>query len=123
MRGGQRHGHHDAIVVIDFDAVDQSQIVDIDRNFGVKNVLERGDHLFIEVAAGCAGGHALGLGGEEALKIVALALELVGRRFLDRRARRRGYLIDFLDCELRFLVHPKILRVRSIPLSSAAISL
>jgi hypothetical protein len=63
---------------------------------------------------------------QEALEVVLLALELLPGGFvrrLDARARRGLDAVDFLDPEgLAFLVHPKILFVRSIPRSSAATS-
>jgi hypothetical protein len=39
----------------DIDAVDQPEIVDVDRNFGVVDFLERIDDRLVEVAADLAG--------------------------------------------------------------------
>ena len=83
------------------------------------------DHAFVERAAGRSGADGLRLLREEAFEIVALALELVGRALdiVDARAGRRRHAFHFLDRKaLAFLVHPKILLVRSMPLSSAAMS-
>jgi len=63
----------------------------------------------------------LGLLREEARQIVALALEGF-LHLLDARLGRRRDGVDFLDRDLAFLVHPKILVTRSIPFTSAAMS-
>src|SRR5690606_19939813 len=128
MRGGQRHHHRDVAVRADVDAVDEAEIVDVHRNLGIVDALERLDHAFVERAAGLGGVLRLRLLREEAFEIVALALELLVRRFLDRvldsSSGRSFDSVDFFHGEalVGFLDHPKILLVRSIPRSSAATS-
>jgi hypothetical protein len=122
VRGGQRHRHHHAAIISHIDAVDQPEVVDVDRNLGVEDIPQRRDHRLVEVAAGLARGNLGRLLLEEAFKVVALALQLVGRRLLNNGPWRRRYAFNFFDHEFGFLVHPKILLVRSIPRSSAAIS-
>ena len=124
MRRGQRHGHGHAAILGNVDTVDQAQVIDVDRDFRIENVLERGDHAFVDIAARFARSRPLRLFGQEAFQIVALALQLVGRSFGifhlgARRGRNAGY---FLDDEFGFLAHPKILRVLSMPRSRAAMS-
>ncbi len=112
-------------------AIDQAQIVDVDRNFRVENIAQRGNHAFVQIAARFAGGNAFWLGGKEAFQIVALAFQLFRCRF--------GCSFRRIDCVCHFrpgrlgdpvhrfgldrVCHPKILIVRSIPLTSAATSL
>src|SRR3546814_14066298 len=80
----------------------------------------------VKLAARLAGGEACGLCLEKPFGIVALALKLRDRGFRDcilhPCAARRRDRIDLFDGEFRFLVHPNILRVRSIPRMSAAMS-
>ena len=120
MRCRQRHGDGHIALVIDLDAVDQAQIVDIDRDFRVEDFLERSDHRFVEITARRACGHVFGLFLQEAFEIVALALHRRARRFFridsvldtgawrlgSQRIRRggRGNEITVL-----IVVHPKIL--------------
>src|SRR5690606_20789258 len=109
------------------DIVDEAEVVDVHRNFGVVDFLERVDHGFVAIAADRAGIGRRGLGGEEALQIVALALELRAHRFwrgldiLDARLRRRRDAFHFLDPN-SVLAHPKILSTRARPSISAATS-
>ena len=81
MRRRQRHVDHHVIVGGNFDAIDQPEIVDVHRNFGIVDLADRGNHRLVELAAGFASLHGFGLLLQEALEIVALALERLARRF------------------------------------------
>src|SRR5690606_5835904 len=128
VRSGERHHHFDVAVLAYLDAVDQPEIVDVHRDFGIVYALQRLDHAFIERAAGLGGVLRLRLLREEAFEIVALALELLVRGFLGRvveaRAGRRCDVIHFFNggALVGFLPRPNILLLRSTPRRSAATS-
>src|SRR5215217_7116911 len=118
MRRGQGHGDHSVAVLTDVDVVDQPELVDVDRDFRVVDRLERVDDGRLEVAAGPALPLLL-LAGEEAGKIVALALELRSHT----GARRRSDVRHFFRLDLALLVHhPKIRFTCSIPRTKASMS-
>ncbi|MCY1177395.1 hypothetical protein D9M73_177010 [compost metagenome] len=123
MRRGQRHGDDGMASLGDIDAVDEAEIVDVDRDFRVIDFLERRDHRLVQRAAGLARRIARWLLREKAFEIVALALERLAWRFLrrfDARARRLLDRADFLDFDP--VAHPKILVTRSMPRTNAATS-
>ena len=120
VRRRQRHGDGD-MAFMNVDAVDQAQVVDIDRDFRVVNVLQRVDHRFVQVAAGLARRLICGLLRQETVQIVALARGRVRR--LDTRPWRRVHRVHFLDHDLAFVGHPKIFLTRAIPRTSASTSL
>ena len=95
MRRRQRHGDGGVAVVVHLDAIDQAEVVDIDRDFRIENLAQGGDHVGLKVATLTADGRS-GLGGEEAFEIVAVARGF-GRsvgidRVLDTGAGRLGHV-------------------------------
>src|SRR3546814_12043930 len=70
------------------DAVDKAQIVDIHRDFGIVNLLERVDHRLVQRPARLTARNRRRRLREEAFEIIAFALERLGRT-LDARLGRR----------------------------------
>ena len=83
MRCGERHGDDDIALVIDFNAIDEAEIVDIDRDFRVVDFLECSDDRFLQLATGTARACAFGLLLQKSFQIVAFALQLLAWRFLN----------------------------------------
>ena len=100
------------------DAIDQAKIVDVDRDFGIENLLERGRSPLRNSAppGSPPGGSASGFCGKETFEVVALALEVfrLAHRILTRVRRapcggastRRP---TSSTADPAFFVHPKIL--------------
>ena len=102
------------------DAVDQPQIIDVHRNLGIVDLLQRVDDRIIHRATGLDGRIHLRLLRQEPGEIIPLALRVGVRLHHDARLGRRGDGLHFLDLEP--IAHLKILVTRSIPRTSAATS-
>src|SRR3546814_9451934 len=81
------------------DAVDKAQIVDIHRDFGIVNLLERVDHRLVQRPARLTARNRRRRLREEAFEIIAFALERLGRT-LDARLGWRLHRIDLFDHNL-----------------------
>lgn len=57
----------------DVDAVDEAEVIDVDRDFGVEDFLQRIDDAVIEIATRFARRDFAGLLRQETVEIVALA--------------------------------------------------
>src|ERR1043166_4251935 len=57
-RGGERHTDHHGAGLLDFDLVDESELVNIHRDLGIEDVTQRLDHLGLDHhRVGCRIGH------------------------------------------------------------------
>src|SRR5690606_12771314 len=131
VRGSQRHRHFDIVLFRHLDTVDQPEIVDVHRDLGIVDALQRLDHTFVERAAGGHGVVRRRLLREEPFQVVLLAAELrVGRflaRILDAGPGRGLDPVDFFHGEaLVGFFHHLILRhaelvSASIPQARAAV--
>ena len=109
------------MAAVDLDIIDEAKVIDIDRNFGVKNFLERRNNRFVEVAIGLTRSGGSGFLRQETLKIILLAFEGL-RSALNTRFGRRFDAAHFFEPDVA-LAHPKILCTLERPRINAATSL
>ncbi len=121
MRRRQGHGDDCVAILADYDIIDQSELINVDRNFGIVDRFQRFDHTFLDVGIGrFAADLAFGFAGEETGEIIALALEFRS----DASARRGVDRVDFFQLDLALLIHSENTRFTcSMPSTSAAMSL
>src|SRR3546814_10909689 len=74
MRRCQRHGDDGMAVFGDIDAVDQPEIVDVDRDFGIVDFLQCRDHGLVKIAARLAAADWRRFMRQKALQIIGCAI-------------------------------------------------
>ena len=120
----ERHGDDRVAILVDRDVVDQPELVDVDRDFGVVDRLERLDHRGLEVAAGAVrrlGSYRRRRGSRRDSRACARRSRQEFR--VRPRARRGGDAVDFLDLDLAFSRSFRKIRFTcSMPRTSASMS-
>ena len=94
------------MAVVDFDAVNQTKVINVDRDFGVVNLFNRLDDRVLQCLVAFSRNRR-GLLCKEAFKVIFLALKRFDRAF-DTRFGRRFDAVYFFDFDA-VITHPNIL--------------